>query len=121
VSARKTAANRANARHSTGPRTAGGKARASRNAVRHGLSISVRADPELSADVAELARRIGAGEACHLVVAVAEAQVAVRRVRRIRREVLALMGDPATFAPAPCQGEHPSRQQSPEWAALPGR
>jgi hypothetical protein len=45
---RKDDANRANARRSTGPRTAAGKARASRNAVRHGLSVSVLADPALS-------------------------------------------------------------------------
>ena len=33
-----TAANRRNARKSTGPRTAGGKAASSRNALRHGLT-----------------------------------------------------------------------------------
>jgi hypothetical protein len=91
MSTRKTAANRANARCSTGPRTAEGKARASRNAVRHGLSVSVLADPELSAEVAELARLIEKGEASPLAVAVAEAQIAVRRVRRIRREVVRRM------------------------------
>ena len=37
-------ANRANAAHSTGPRTRRGKARASRNALRHGLAARGRAD-----------------------------------------------------------------------------
>ncbi|HVN27799.1 MAG TPA: hypothetical protein VMT64_04900 [Candidatus Binataceae bacterium] len=37
VSARKLAANRANAERSTGPRTAAGKARSSLNALRHGI------------------------------------------------------------------------------------
>ena len=34
----RTRANRANARHSTGPRTESGKRRSSRNALRHGLT-----------------------------------------------------------------------------------
>ncbi len=37
ISERKAAANRANAQHSTGPRTAAGKARSSLNALRHGI------------------------------------------------------------------------------------
>ena len=37
TSKKKTAANRRNARHSTGPKTAAGKAKSSMNALRHGL------------------------------------------------------------------------------------
>lgn len=44
VSGRKRQANRANAKHSTGPRTAKGKARASRNAQWHGFAIPVAAN-----------------------------------------------------------------------------
>jgi hypothetical protein len=91
MSARKAAANRANATRSTGPRTAAGKARASQNAVRHGLSVPVLTDPELNAEVAALARRLGDGEVCHLVVGVAEAQVSLRRVHGMRRALLARM------------------------------
>lgn len=39
-------ANRANAQHSTGPKTAAGKERASRNACRHGLSTGILFVPE---------------------------------------------------------------------------
>jgi hypothetical protein len=45
VSKRKRAANRRNARRSTGPRTAAGKARSARNARRHGLTLPVGGDP----------------------------------------------------------------------------
>ena len=39
------AANRANAQKSTGPKTAAGKLKSSRNAYRHGLSCPLRFDP----------------------------------------------------------------------------
>ena len=54
-------ANRANARASTGPRTAAGKTRSARNARRHGLSVPVLRDPALVPEIESLARRI-AGE-----------------------------------------------------------
>jgi hypothetical protein len=41
---RQISANRANAKKSTGPRTATGKAKSSRNAYRHGLSVPQEAD-----------------------------------------------------------------------------
>lgn len=43
ISERRLAANRANARRSTGPRTAAGKARSARNAHKHGLAAAGRA------------------------------------------------------------------------------
>ncbi len=61
TSPRKIQANRANARTSTGPKTARGRARAAHNVRRHGLSLSVFADPALSEQVEAVAREI-AGE-----------------------------------------------------------
>ena len=86
------AANRANAARSTGPRTANGKAAVARNALRHGLSLPVLAHPALAADVAALARRIageGASEPRHdAALRIAEAQVDVERIRRVRLGIM---------------------------------
>src|SRR4029077_8546921 len=75
------AANRANAARSAGPRTRAARPIVARNALRHGLSLPVVADPALAAEVSALARRIageGAGEARRpAAVRIAEAQVDV--------------------------------------------
>jgi hypothetical protein len=57
-SERKRAANRVNARRSTGPRSTAGKARVASNALRHGLNVAVADDPLLTEDVERLARAI---------------------------------------------------------------
>jgi hypothetical protein len=86
-------ANRANAARSTGPRTRAGKAAIARNALRHGLSLPVLADPALAPEVAALAARIfgeGADPTRHAAaVRIAEAQVDVLRVRRVRAGIIA--------------------------------
>ena len=51
VSQARTEANRANAKRSTGPRTAEGKPRVSKNALRHGLSA---AQPDADGGSAEV-------------------------------------------------------------------
>jgi hypothetical protein len=92
ISQKKADANRANAQKSTGPKTAHGKARASRNAHQLGLSLPVLADPALSDQVEALAREI-AGEAADdrifaLAYRIAEAQIDLLRVRHARHQFL---------------------------------
>ena len=97
-----------------GPRTAAGKASSARNALRHGLSVPVLADPATAAVVEALACRVmaeldrtihsakgiePAGEGSDrlsphadlgtLARAVAEAQVDLLRIRRVRHELIA--------------------------------
>src|ERR1700751_3834829 len=86
------AANRANAARSTGPRTRAGKAAVARNALRHGLSLPVLADPALAAEAAALAGRIageGVSEARRAAaLRIAEAQVDIERIRRVRTQIM---------------------------------
>ena len=90
---RQIGANRANARASTGPRSATGKTRASRNARRHGLSISAHSHPGLSVEVEALAHEIAGQEAAPEILEcarrVAEAQVDLMRVRQARHQLIA--------------------------------
>src|SRR5690349_6772771 len=58
TSARRIASNRRNAQKSCGPRTRAGKARVRRNALDHGLSVSILKSPGMSADVERLARAL---------------------------------------------------------------
>jgi hypothetical protein len=51
TSARKRCSNRENARKSTGPRTAVGKARSGQNARKHGLSVAILSDSQWSQGV----------------------------------------------------------------------
>jgi hypothetical protein len=92
ISARKLHANRANARASTGPLSAAGKASAAGNARRHGLNLPVLADPTLAAEVDVLAQEI-AGEGANpelqeFASRIAEAQIDLVRVRRARHGLL---------------------------------
>jgi hypothetical protein len=89
---RRLRANRANARRSTGPTSASGKARAAQNARQHGLSLDILADPALARDVEDLAQRL-AREAqrpdlIDLARRVAQAQIDVQRIRQFCHERL---------------------------------
>jgi hypothetical protein len=88
----KIKANRANARASTGPKTADGRSRSARNALRHALSLPIRSNPVLSEEVETLAREIVEPNAnlelLELARRVAEAQIDLRRVRYARHQVL---------------------------------
>jgi hypothetical protein len=92
TSDRKIRANRENARASTGPKTAHGRARAARNALRHALSLPVYSDLALSEEVETFAREIAGtnanAEIQELAHRVAEAQIDLRRVRYARHHLL---------------------------------
>ena len=88
TSDRKIAANRENAKKSTGPRTEAGLRRSRRNALRHGLAIDLRSEPTLNADVEMMAKAIASagGQETAGVFArqLAEAEIELLRIRRIR-------------------------------------
>ena len=99
TTASKIHANRANARASTGPKTADGRARSARNALRHALSLPVYSNPALSEEVETLAREIAGpdanAETKELARRVAEAQIDLRRVRYARHKLLSdALADP---------------------------
>jgi hypothetical protein len=87
---RQIAANRANARRSTGPKTLAGKMSSSRNAYRHGLSCPLPLDPEkvdaialaLAGDSVDEERLAEASE-------VARAQLELMSIRSVRAEMIA--------------------------------
>jgi hypothetical protein len=83
-------ANRANARRSTGPKSAPGKARAAQNARRHGLSQDILADPVLAQEVEDLAHRIareaGRPDLIDLSRRLAIAHMDVQRIRSFRHQ-----------------------------------
>jgi hypothetical protein len=95
TSDRQRRANQANAKGSTGPKTRTGKQHAAQNALRHGLSIPVSSDPELSPQAEAIARRIAGSDAkagaLEQARRIGEAQVDLNRVRARR---MALLTDP---------------------------
>ena len=102
ISARKRFANQANARASTGPKTAAGKATAAQNARRHGLNLPVLADPVLSSEVEEFARAIsGDHQGLHtLACPIAEAQIDRVRVRRARHDLISRCWSDPKYRPS---------------------
>ena len=90
------AANRANAKHSTGPKTIAGKMKSSRNAYRHGLSGPLRLDPVTSAKAEVIAHALaGAVPNEKTLASAAEfagAQLELLRIRSRRAELLAKIG-----------------------------
>jgi|SoiMethySBSTD1v2_1073268.scaffolds.fasta_scaffold54996_6 flagellar hook-basal body complex protein FliE len=87
----KARTNRINAQASTGPRTAHGRARSSKNAHRHGLSLPINSVPALSKQAEALAQDIASGSSDPTIVAlairVAEAQVDLVRIHQTRHNL----------------------------------
>jgi hypothetical protein len=92
TSAAKIDANRRNAKFSTGPKSARGRARAAQNARRHGLSVPIAADPKLSAEVQAVVQKIANGKVDPNVRAcadrVAQAHIDLNRIRKVKMEML---------------------------------
>ena len=92
TSDRRREANIANATASTGPRSKAGKARSSKNALRHGLNVSIWDDAALASRAKDLALRIAGPksdtERLARAWAIAEAQFTLDRVRARRMRLL---------------------------------
>ena len=76
-------ANRENAKKSKGPKTAAGRARSSRNALRHGLSLPLALDTEIA--VSEQAKPTQVAAAIEF----AHAQLDLGRIRAVRGQMMA--------------------------------
>jgi hypothetical protein len=88
ASERQIAANRRNARKSTGPRSGAGRKRASRNAYRHGLTLSSTSTAASAKQLDNLVRKI-AGDTEDAMLrefarAVAQAELDLARVRQAK-------------------------------------
>jgi hypothetical protein len=92
ITARKIRANRRNSLHSTGPKTAAGRATAARNALRHGLRVPIHADPVFSEEIEIMTRRIinmdANPELVDLARRIAEAEIDITRIRRVRAKMI---------------------------------
>jgi hypothetical protein len=84
----KVNANRANAKLSTGPKTTSGRLRSSKNARRHGLSTPVLLDPARAEEIKTLALQLARSldNSCPIEAAhrVAEAEIDLKRIRKIK-------------------------------------
>jgi hypothetical protein len=88
ASERQVAANRRNARKSTGPRSGTGKNRSSRNAYRHGLTLSITSAAGFAKQLDKLVREI-AGDTEDAIMLerareIAQAELDLARVRRVK-------------------------------------
>jgi hypothetical protein len=118
TSERQRAANRANARKSSGPRSPSGKQRASRNARKHGLGTPI-SGAAFARDVEAIARQIAGNPEDRLRMALArdaaEAQLELARVLRL---AVALIERVATFGRLEERKLFRTAKQEAAWMAL---
>src|SRR5262245_45946660 len=92
ASERQIAANRRNARKSTGPRSGAGKERASRNAYRHGLRSSITSTATYAKQLDQLVREIAGDTEDRILLerarTIAQAELDLARVRRAKVAVI---------------------------------
>ena len=104
-SERKIAANRSNAKKSTGPRSDAGRQVSRRNALRHGLAIDIRTDPAYSGDIEQLAKILsharGRQNVSDNARDAAEAVLDLFRIRKVRAFLFETIYSPET-APQDC-------------------
>jgi hypothetical protein len=104
---RQIAANRRNGLLGRGLKTSAGKARSSRNALKHGLSIPVNRDKTLRRRIEVLARILARSEAENVfgqVRVLAEAELELARARAVLEAVLTHAGITAEWNGGPEQG-----------------
>ena len=102
IAERKMAANRSNNRRGGGPRTAAGKAKASRNAMRHGLAALIHREPVSSEELARLARSICGNDHDPVLFnqarVIAETELALRAIREQQMAVVERLREPTAIA-----------------------
>jgi hypothetical protein len=119
------AANRSNGRKSRGPRTAAGKWRASRNALRHGLNLINRHNPAYFPEIERIARAYCEGDndpsLFEQAMSIAENDVIIMRVDAEYLAAIARMREPdaipfsnrkATFARARARFEQAKQRHA---------
>jgi hypothetical protein len=104
---RQIAANRLNARKSTGPHSSAAKKRTSRNAFRHGLTLSLTSNAAFAKRLDELARKIAGNTMDEIILeharAAAQAELDLARARQVkvtlieRVSALGALGAPQVF------------------------
>jgi hypothetical protein len=101
TSPRKVAANQTNGRKSGGPNTRAGKARASRNARRHGLSSFITTDPKMSPKIKEVVDLICDGDDDPLLrqqaIAIAQSEHWLSRIRAEKVTAVERLRDATVF------------------------
>jgi hypothetical protein len=106
ASERQIVANRRNSRKSTGPRSGAGKTRASRNAYRHGLTLSITSTAEYAKQLETLVRKIAGDTKDPIKLerarAIAQAELELARVRRAKVALIERASAFGELDPPPC-------------------